>query len=752
MKHNLLAGIPEEFTRFTQLPNEKGHNAVWDFKRSPEGRFFVSVCGESEMPLSALLYEYYPKDGGIRLICDIQKEWIVNPEQMPPSKIHTSIDFLPDGRLIMATHNTSPAANHKRWLYEQHYEHTWEGYAGSIVLIVNPDTSEVQVKGIPVPRESIYGGILGDDSRYYYFLGYMRGHFYRLDLETNEVKDYGKISEFASCKLIKDKKGRIYGGSYTGELWRYNPYNDKIEDLKVFHESPYGTKNRRQMIFALNTVKNTLLFVANSDGDLIELDPETLEVTRHGYVHLRPQQPRKQVGPTAAIGGFEADENSVLYYGLDSYHDTELVRLVRWDIFNGGEPENLGIISPHGKQSQYVCEMLFDNDGILHIVDVCGPYSPYILSVDVKKLREPGEDAVKAVFKPLPITNLAINNDRVYFSHINAEKINTFALHKYLPWKDSAVKHLCKGTDGLMYGVCGDKDIGLISFDFTCQEPKLIKKVYEMGCAISCIDTDNQNIIALTEDKKIVYINLHEKGCTKEAAIPKGFDACRIHFSIGSGKLLLSDKECTLAVFDYDNLDLNIIEGAKLQNQEAIVINLSENEILFSGYGDQLLVYDFISMKVRELDIRSSSIKGRAFSSTITAGLVKENGIIICGTLDGMLFEISPELDSTVSYGRLYSTGQLRGFVSGHGENVWGIYGGLNDAGHIISHNNKSGLIDVGKARVNKEDSGELAKSETEWASIHYISCISYIPEEKRLYVASGEQYGCIMRYEGVII
>lgn len=101
MNHNLFAGIPEELTRFTQLPNQEGHNAVWDFVRSPDNRFYVSVCGENEKPLTALLYEYYPKSGELRLIFDVAKVWIVDSQQMPPSKIHTSIDFLPDGRLIM---------------------------------------------------------------------------------------------------------------------------------------------------------------------------------------------------------------------------------------------------------------------------------------------------------------------------------------------------------------------------------------------------------------------------------------------------------------------------------------------------------------------------------------------------------------------------------------------------------------------------------------------------------------------------
>jgi len=468
MKHNLLAGIPEEYVRFTQLPNEKGHNASWDFKRSHDGRFFVSVCGENELALSALLYEYYPGTGGFREICDIAKVWIVDPAQMPPSKIHTSIDFLTDGRLIMATHNTAPARNHKRWLYEQHYEDLWEGYAGSTVMIVNPDTNAVQVLGIPVPRESIYGGVLSNNERYYYFVGYMRAHFYRLDLVTNEVKDYGKFSEYATCTIVKDSKGRIYGGSYTGELWRFDPLKDEIEDLKISFNSPYGTKYRRQFIYGLNSPKGTIFFASNVDADLIELNPETMEVTRHGYMHLRPEQPRAPY-IEYGIGGMAADENFVIYYALESYHDADLLRLVRWDIYNGGEPQNLGIISPSGKQAHYVSEMLFDKNGILHMSETCGEFSPYILAVDVKKLNPPGDDAPKAVIKPAPLHS-PVDDDRIYYRNIEAERINTFPLHGFVRWKDSSVSHMQRVKDGDVFCITGRDNVNLLQIDFECSK------------------------------------------------------------------------------------------------------------------------------------------------------------------------------------------------------------------------------------------------------------------------------------------
>lgn len=89
--------------------------------------------------------------------------------------------------------------------------------------------------------------------------------------------------------------------------------------------------------------------------------------------------------------------------------------MVRWDILNCGEPENLGLISPDGKLSQYICQMVFDDSGVLHMADVCGEHSPYILAVDVKKLTPPGDDAQLDIIKPYNPPLFHMSDDKEYF-------------------------------------------------------------------------------------------------------------------------------------------------------------------------------------------------------------------------------------------------------------------------------------------------------------------------------------------------
>lgn len=752
MRHNLYAGIPEELTRFVQLPNERGHNAVWDFVRSPDGRFFISVCGENEKPLTALLYEYYPETGELRLIFDVADIWIVHPEQMPPSKIHTSIDFLPNGRLIMATHNTAPAQGHPYWLYEQHYEHPWEGYPGSIVMIVNPDTNEVQVRGIPVPRESMYGGMLGNDPRFYYFLGYMRGHFYRLDLETNEVRDYGKVSEFSSCRLAKDERGRLYGSAYTGGLWRYDPEKDEIEDLKISFHSPNGTKVRRQFIFALNSPRGTLFLVDNCDGEMLELHPETLELTRHGHIHLPDAVPEKMY----LIGGLAADENFVMYYGLKTYDEDLPIRLVRWDILGGGQPENLGLIAPRGKASQYICEMLFDRHGWLHMVDVCGQFSPYIVAVDIKQLQVPSGNSPKLHLEPYVEPNFHSGADPATYMQIEAETTRTLPLHKHLNWRDTSISHV-KALNGKVYGISGKNRTYLTEFGETGDSPSRISIVYEGGAPLSCVDVDEGTIAMLASDGCIVYLGCGTGSCMRKIPVPDGIELVKLHFVLDAeaGSLLASDRNGAVYIWSSASGgsngegSLRKLDNIQLQTADAHISRKTDTRWLFSGSNDEIHLYDAVQERSETLQVKSASIRGRAFRATITGGAILADGTIVAGTHDGMLFTLSPDLRQRTVYGRLYSSGQLRNFIKLGDNAVAGVYGGEKDAGHVFYFSSEHGFVDLGRPRVIK-DNNPMYDLDSEWASIHNISCLAYAQEEDSLYVASGEQYGCIVRYTGV--
>lgn len=194
-----------------------------------------------------------------------------------------------------------------------------------------------------------------------------------------------------------------------------------------------------------------------------------------------------------------------------------------------------------------------------------------------------------------------------------------------------------------------------------------------------------------------------------------------------------------------------MLPGLVLTEPDADLIRLDDDRLLLSGAADELVLYDLAEGRAVMLPVKVPSIRGRAFRATVTGGMALADGTVVAGTADGMLFTLSADLRKTASYGRLYSSGHLRCFVRRNGEEVFGVYGGARDAGHVFHFSREHGFTDLGRPRVIK-DNAELRELDSEWASIHSISCLAYSPEDDSLCVGSGELYGCVVRYSNVAV
>lgn len=61
------------------------------------------------------------------------------------------------GGLIMTTHTTSQAPQHPTWMAEGYYQHLWEGFPGSHLLLYDPETGILENRGIPAPsRDAVW--------------------------------------------------------------------------------------------------------------------------------------------------------------------------------------------------------------------------------------------------------------------------------------------------------------------------------------------------------------------------------------------------------------------------------------------------------------------------------------------------------------------------------------------------------------------------------------------------------------------
>ena len=391
---NFFDLVPQSAVRVSDFPFKSSHNSIWDFTSTPDGRMFTSLCNEYMSSASAQLYEYVPATGELKFCFDTGVETLIGPREIPPSKIHTSTHAMRDGRLIMATHTTSPSPVHKYWLFRNYYSHQWEGFPGSHLLVYDPKTGDVRTLGIPVPRDSIYGSAYDPRHHALFFTTFLKGHLWRMDLTTKELRDLGQITEMASWSLARDTEGAIYTSSRSGHIWRVDPDTCEVEDLGVVvsdTDPNPASKGQRVLAFHANGPDGRLYMTFHFSDDLFALDPKTKKIERIGSLvppELRPTS-GQCIRQSAGIG---FDSKGVLWYGLCNHYNPNIgmhVMLCRWDIAAGGEPRKAGLLGRPGRVISTVSELVMDSkNDVLHFADTnYMEDAAHVLAVDLKTVE-----------------------------------------------------------------------------------------------------------------------------------------------------------------------------------------------------------------------------------------------------------------------------------------------------------------------------------------------------------------------------
>lgn len=436
MKNYLFERFTDDYYRLINqtgvqqaLPQERGnenHNTCWDGALSPDGTCYFTLSSEAGRSDHAKLVRYDREQNKI-VECYYAGDVILpNPRQLPHSKLHTSINFLPDGRVIATTHSTDRAPQHKEWMPFGHHNHVWEGFPGSNIIVYDPKTGKAENWGVPVPRETIYGAKYDPKHNRLYMIGFMRGHVYSYSLDTKKVTDLGKAAELYCYRLALGADGNIYGCTKSGFYFRINTELNKLEDLNFrVPEYPGNYKNNtwyRYLTCARNHPSGKFMYTANlAADDFFKLDLETLEITKLGS--KIPKDGLYELPNEYSCFNccsFVLDKYNVLWYNLYSTTTIQtedityggLNYLMRWDIESGKEPECLGVIGTPERAQRLTTEMEYDKErDILYCISVgrgFGAEGPCILSIDLAKYRDkmyvPGPVAQDSVLRPRPLT------------------------------------------------------------------------------------------------------------------------------------------------------------------------------------------------------------------------------------------------------------------------------------------------------------------------------------------------------------
>lgn len=400
--------IPKDSDRYYTLINQSGvshhllpspsvHNASWDAILTSSKELYLSLCSELTTSEYAKLARFN-RDTLEYETCFYTKDTVFNnPRQIRDSKIHTALSEMEDGNLIMVTHTTDKSPEHPAWLPHAFYSNPWTGYAGSQMLIYNPSNGESKYLGIPVQRETLYGGVYSKVTGCYYALGFLKGHLYKINPKTMEVKDYGQIVERASYRLHIASDDNIYFSSRNGILLRLDIKKDKV--INLGHQLPHdkGSLNlKKGYICYMTNGPDNRLYIATQFSDVIAVyDVNTNELSELGRYKKETYYTDVREG-FDHVGAMGFDKFDVLYLVVcpirhDGKEDFKMASsLIRWDILNGGEPEFLGILGSSKKAIVTSCSLLMDldSDEMFIIQTNHGDDAPDILQIDLSVYRK----------------------------------------------------------------------------------------------------------------------------------------------------------------------------------------------------------------------------------------------------------------------------------------------------------------------------------------------------------------------------
>lgn len=480
-----------------RYPLNSTHNAIWDSNISPEGKLYFALASEICTSEYVHLCEYDYENNTVSECFKVEDVILPSDRTIRASKFHSSICFMPDGRMVMTTHTTDKSPAHPTWMPEAYYHHIWEGYPGSNIVVYDPVTKKAENLGVPVPRETIYGSIYEPAHNALFFTGMFRGHLYRYSFDDKRVKDLGRVSEHYSFRLTLGPDGNLYGASKSGYFYKVDTETLKITDLgfRPQHHAQAYTRDFTNISIGRTGPDGKLYFAIMYSRNFICLDPKTGEITEMGdYMPFADQYCRGQ--NRHGVFGMDFDSEGILWYAVSSrncgseYLEYGLPNgLFRWDITRGGKPEYMGIVGTKDRVGSWMSELCITKNDIMYVVGSNhGIDGPDITAVDLKEYRKTMYDFGDTVTDPY------YDKDDAYTVEVgrkmkdleNIGAANPFtvpykAQEPVLLWRalapdhieDSEVKSLVWLDNDTLAGLCGVQD----EYVFTVANGQLQKVV-----------------------------------------------------------------------------------------------------------------------------------------------------------------------------------------------------------------------------------------------------------------------------------
>ncbi len=316
----------------------------------PGGSIFGGVTGAKDH----LFFEYDPRSGRTRDLGNLVRsgtQIVRRNGKAVEQKIHKSLSIAPNGLIVGATGQN---------IVVMDPDYRMDDDEGGHVFSYDVGTGRCMDICIPVPHEWIINCTISQDARYAYGMTYPLNHVWQVDLRTGEGRTLGQVhgqtvgDSACSHESLCDLDGRLYGSCWRGQIFRYDPEEDELEETDAC--LPGGDLR----IDSLALEKETGMIFGGTweGGHLFRLDPGDMSVELLCTPHAGPRLPALKFGA-----------NGILYGAAGGGHQygTRSAFLFSYDPRSRQMTEIGDIATPDGIRGERMHTMAIDRHGSIYL-------------------------------------------------------------------------------------------------------------------------------------------------------------------------------------------------------------------------------------------------------------------------------------------------------------------------------------------------------------------------------------------------
>jgi len=239
-------------TRLYVFDDDPKPDSCWSLSAGPDGRIYAAACVELLPGGGVTIVRYDEEKDGLETVIKVA-EAVGEPltsGRATQCKVHYGFAASPGtGILYAATHLSAPGYGQLAYSPWADWKDDARSFPRSYLLAYDTRRDAVAWTSPFIPREGCRCLALDEERGRLYAVSYPRDHFWIYDLATRSIRNRGRLGSINSQGIFTDRRGRVFTSNGDGQIVRYSPDTDRLEELPVFVPVAAGRSSWHAVIY-----------------------------------------------------------------------------------------------------------------------------------------------------------------------------------------------------------------------------------------------------------------------------------------------------------------------------------------------------------------------------------------------------------------------------------------------------------------------------------------------------------------------